>query len=136
MSEADVVIEKPRAPKGRSYVVASSLLITPIRAAGIDCQLCLTFRPDSRLPGFDVYYWAPNENIAYPRIAFFIGTVPAQQRRVVLDKLAAVGIPAVVQWLKALVALPENSPTWFASEKHMSVRFDGQDLSWEQNPKL
>jgi len=104
-------VEKPKAPKGLSYVLKTSQLAKALSEAGIDCHVDLVYwvpqGGSSILEGND---WLPNENVPYPRVYVRAGVVPSALRSTASESLLLTALPQFVRWLQGILALPGNSP--------------------------
>ena len=81
---------------------------------------------------FEALYWLPNERVGHDRVYIRSGTVPSQHRKVAADQLAERVIPEFVAWLKAILALPENS-TALMHEPWFRATWDGGKVQFSHS---
>ena len=105
------VIEKPRLPKGLSYVVRTSVLEAELERAGIDCPVELRYwTPQAGGSVLEAHYWLPNEHVPNARVHVRAGVVASAERGEAEQALEQEILPAFIAWLAGVLALPAGSP--------------------------
>lgn len=113
-------ISKPKLPKGLAYVLKTSHLEQALEEAGIDTPVELVYwMPQETGSILEGHYWLANEHVHYARVYVRAGCVAATQRRAAAEALRRLGLPRFVEWLKAIVGLPNDSP-----KLHTELYFD------------
>ncbi len=104
-------VSKPKLAKGLSYVLKTSQLAKALLDVGIDCHVDLVYwAPQSGGSILEGHYWLPNENVPYPRVYVRAGAVPSASRAAASEALVDSALPEFVNWLKGILALPDESP--------------------------
>ncbi|MDB6024209.1 MAG: hypothetical protein JWM68_432 [Verrucomicrobiales bacterium] len=105
-----ITSSKDKLPKGLSYVLKTSQLERALLDAGIDCEVSLNYWiPQSGSSILQGMYWLPNENVSHARVYVRAGVVPSASRAAASEALVSSGLPRFIDWLQAILALPENS---------------------------
>ncbi len=125
-----IYVEKPPLSKKRSYVLKTSLLEDAVTAVGLDCHIEVRYwTPTIDGSILEAEYWLPNENVSYPRAYVRAGSLPKEQRHDAARSLKTMVLPAFVQWLAKVVALPRNSPILLRGPKfEATYRFGLVDI--------
>lgn len=113
-------VAKPKPPKGSSYVLKTSLLKQALEDAGVECHVDLDYWiPQGGGSIFEAEYWLPNENVPYPRVYIRAGVVPTDSYESAMNAMVSTVLPAFIQWIRRILALPEQSP-----ELHLKPYFN------------
>lgn len=74
-----MTINKPKAPRGLSYIIKSSQLKALFEELKLDMDVSVKYSVSKEGPEglrvFECLYWLPNMNISYDRLYITIGTV-------------------------------------------------------------
>lgn len=111
-------IEKPKLPKGLSYVLKTSMLEKALKDNSLNCHLNLRFR--THIAGsliLQAFYWLPNANVPYPRVYVRAGCVSSTERKHASDALKCIVLPEFIQWLKKIIIEPTNSTIFLSQRK-------------------
>ena len=105
-------VSKPKLRKGLSYVLKTSQLEQALLNAEINIHTSLDY---SQCGGsiLKAFYWLPNPNIEYPRLYICAGVVDSPLRTPASLTLLEEGLPAFINWVRYVIALPDNSPVLF-----------------------
>jgi len=104
-------ISRPKLPKGYSYVLKTTQLAEALAEAGIDWHFDLVYwLPPTGGSIFERHYWAPRENIPYPRVYVRAGAVTSSLRSAASAALREDALPRFICWVQGLMALPDGSP--------------------------
>lgn len=123
-------INKPKLPRGLSYVLKTSIIESLLESSGIDSDAVIDFcAPSSEGYVFEVFYSAPKspswESYAqqqlvrdislgtFPFLFIRAGSVAGAERKTALMGLTNDAFPAFVSWFSRVAALPTNSPLLF-----------------------
>lgn len=95
-------------PKGQSYPLKPSRLEAALAEANVSIDVYLT-----RTPGrfFNAHFWPPSPDIPYERLYVQAGSVPSEEAASARAEVEARGIPALIEWIAAIVALDPLSPS-------------------------
>jgi hypothetical protein len=119
-----VISKREKLPKTMSYPATTSVMKDALAATGVDIETHLIF---SRSRIFlDAHFWPPNANIPHERLYIRVGTVPASEARDARAFMSKQAIPALLEWLGALVVLPARSPRRQA-EQYFRQEWDGPE---------
>lgn len=119
------VIEKPRLPKGLSYVLKASMLEEALERAGIDCHVELRYwTPQAEGSVLEAHYWLPNEHVDHARVHVRAGAVSSAESAAAQQALEVEMLPAFIAWLSGVLALPAGSPL-LHGEPYFNASFAG-----------
>lgn len=109
-------IEKPKVPKGYSYVLKSSVLKDAIIANDIACNVHLVYWKPKQNEAFDyslidAWYWEPNQNVDDYRFYIRSGQVFSSERKKIEVILKDEVVPQLIGWMKSKTEQPANSTT-------------------------
>lgn len=100
--------EKAKLPKGMSYPFKPSMLEAALAGANVNIDTHLVRGPGEL---FDAHFWPPNENISIERLYVRAGTVAIAEASDARRKIENEMIPALTDWVRAILAQDRNSPT-------------------------
>ena len=104
-------ISKPKIPSKYAYVIKTSQLENTLADNDITIYIDLVYwLPQVIGSIFEVYFWLPNENIAYNRLYIRAGALLKEDVFTARAKVTAVVLPEFVVWIKKILALPSDSP--------------------------
>jgi hypothetical protein len=131
-----IAIEKPKLPKGKLYVLKTSLLQAALEQAHIDCHVDLHYWvPQSGGSILEAHYWPPNANCSYTRVYVRAGVVPSSEHRAALESLVTSVLPAFIAWLSGIVALPKNSPA-LQGEPYFNATYNDGRIEISHEPRM
>ena len=106
-------IEKPKSPKGQSYVLKTASLQEMLSDAGIATAVHLIYRPFnkafSKITLLSCYYWLPNGNVPYSRFYISVSAVAFEDRKMADELMQLRILPELISWMQNIVAQPEDS---------------------------
>lgn len=107
-------IEKPKAWKGLSYVLKSSMLKDEIIARGVDCNVHLIYWTPQRnnqtnYSIIEAEYWLPNQNVDHTRFYIRSGVVPSIDRKKAETILVNEILPKLIDWMENQIKTPIES---------------------------
>ena len=111
MSEPRLTIEKPRLPAGRTYALKTSYLVRALSEASISFDVQLQYRtPKAGGSILQAFYWPANPNVPSDRVFVRAGSIAVADCQRAVEVLVERALPAFIDWLKAVQALPARSP--------------------------
>jgi hypothetical protein len=124
-----MTIEKPKLPKGRAYVLKTSLLESALAGVNLTCDISLYYwTPQSGSSILEAEYWLPNEN--RPATLFVrAGSLPLDDVGSAREKLETEVLPSFAEWLRSVLNLSYRStalhakPRFYAAYEGGSVKF-------------
>ena len=129
-------IERPRVPKGRAYVLKTSLLQALLQESGIAVAVHLVYwTPRVEGSVLEAEYWLPNLNVLYPRFYIKAGSLRAERRQEALAALQSTGLPALERWMQSVVRLPDRSPL-LGGRLHFEAHYSEARLTMKSTPVL
>lgn len=128
-------VSKPKLSRGRSYVLKTSQLAKVLSDARIDCHVDLVYwLPQCGRSILEAQYWLPNENVPYSRVYVRAGVVPTALRSAARDSLTKLALPQFVEWLREILALPDESPV-LQMTPYFNVAYTEKGLVITNQPK-
>lgn len=131
-----MTINKPKAPKGLSYIIKSSQLKELFDELKLDIDVSVIFLVSKKGPqGINVFeccYWLPNNNVPYDRLYITIGTVSHDKKEkvdIILNRL----ITKFKEWLLFIMSLPNNS-TFLKHNSYIRANFIDDVFVFKSEP--
>jgi len=126
-------ISKAKIPKNCGYVLSSNQLDRLLTENNITIHTDLIYHY-SRIPGdlLYAYYWFPNDHVPYYRIYIQSGTVLSCDVKSAKKAVSEVVLPELMEWLKYILNLPENS-TLFNKCPTFSATLENGELSIQKD---
>lgn len=127
----ETIIDKPKVPKGLSYVVKSSAVENAFGDLEADLNLHINFftskegKTGRRI--FECSYWLPNPNVPYRRFYIQIGTVPFEEKKIVNELISESVLPQFAEWAKFMHSMPDNS-TLLKHNSYFRVEYNNKKL--------
>ena len=100
-------ITKDKLPRDLSYPLRSSRVIKALAARGITSDAAFSLTRTGAL--FSCHFWPPNPNVHYERLYITAAAVPSGQAAQARTQLEDEIIPAWLDWLAAILALPSDA---------------------------
>lgn len=100
--------QKDKLRAGMSYPLRSTFLETTIAAAGIHIDTRLSHHGGHIF--FEADYLPPTPEVMHEVLQVRSAAVPTEGARDARAFLEATAIPAMIEWLQKILALPHNSP--------------------------
>ena len=125
-------VDKDKIPKEYAYVLKTTQLEELINSANIITDVTLIYwKPKIIGSIFEVYFWLPNDRIAYHRLYIRAGAVLKKDVPLAREGLQKEVLPKFEQWIKTIEQLPENSTLYrsrhfeaFFYDNHISITID------------
>lgn len=102
-------VEKEKLPKGLSYPIQTGMIAVALGGMGIELDCSVKYYNDIQA-GFTAHFWPPNPNVPYERLYITVGAVAGEQAAEIRQRMKNSVLPALINWLRGLLALPTNSP--------------------------
>ena len=107
------IIEKPKLPKGQSYVLKTASLQEILGAAGVTTAVQLKYwysnQVSTEITLLDCHYWLPNARVPYSRFYITTSSVPLEYRKLAGDLMQLRILPELTAWMQAILAQPDDS---------------------------
>lgn len=130
-----LTVEKTKPPKGRSYVLKTSMLESILEERGIEAAIHLIYwTPQKGSSIFESHYWLPNENISNRRVYIRAGSLLREDKFIAQEELGRTVLPIFSDWLMYLNTLPSNSPILFKAP-YFNASYVDRKLKIHVNPK-
>ncbi len=106
-------INKPKAPKGFSYVLKSSFLKNALESNNIEISTFITYwKPQKISSGdniFECNIRRKDKRVDHDQLLIRTGTVESKNRKDAEELLIQKVIPKFIEWIKKAESLPDNS---------------------------
>jgi hypothetical protein len=103
-----VHIEKAPLPKGKTYVLKSSVLEQALLDAGFTLPTQLVHTAENIF--FEAQYSPPNPDVPQEQLLVRAGAVASGFGYAARQAIETAVIPEFIEWLRSFLTLPENSP--------------------------
>lgn len=131
-----MTINKPKVPKGLTYIIKSSQLKELFEELKLDIDVSVNYHVSKEgsdgIRVFECRYWLPNMNVPYDRFYITIGTVSVSNK----DKISILlkGLfPKFKEWILFLMSQPENS-TFLKHNSYIRANFTNDEFVLESEP--
>jgi hypothetical protein len=114
-------IEKEMLPKGLSYPVQTGMITNALEEAEITLDCSVNYYNNTRM-GFTAYFWPVTPNAPFERLYLTIGAVTGEQAAEIRQRMRESVLPALVNWVRNLLALPTDSPVR-REQQEFHIRF-------------
>ena len=130
-----IVESKPKLPRGRSYVLNTSVLDAAFAESGARSPVFLNYwSPNPEGSILWVRYWLPNSNVPHRRFYVRAGSVPSSKRTHAFAQMQSIALPALRRWAACLDSLPDSSALLLAEPYFDAVYADGRLIVAQSPP--
>jgi len=131
-----MTINKPKVPKGLSYIIKSSQIQELFEGLKLDIDISVNYLVSKGGPQgirvFECCYWLPNMNISYDRLYITIGTVSVDKKDKI-DTLLKVLFPKFKEWVLFIMSQPDNS-TFLEPNSYIRANFINDEFVLKSKP--
>lgn len=131
-----MTINKPKVPKGLSYIIKSSQIQELFEELKLDIDISVNYLVSKGGPQgitvFECCYWLPNMNIPYNRLYITIGTVRVDKKDKI-DALLKVLFPKFKEWVLFIMSQPDNS-TFLEHNSYIRANFINDEFILKSKP--
>ena len=123
-------VEKPKLPKGQSYVLKTSSLQELLNDTHIKTSVHLIYQHTSNslseIVLLDCHYWLPNANVPHSRFYVRTSAVPSKDRKIATDWMQLRVLPELIEWMTKIVAQPVGSTSIYHNMLFSAIFKDGK----------
>ena len=131
-----MTIDKPKLPKGLSYVTKSSRLQELFEELTLDIDISVRYHVPKRgsdgVVIFDCLFWLPNPNVSYNRLYITVGTVESTRKEEVNALMEGFYLQ-FKKWLGLMCSQSYNS-TLLKQDSYISANFTANELVIKSMP--
>ncbi|MBE9597980.1 hypothetical protein [Pedobacter sp. MC2016-24] len=131
-----MTVNKPKVPKGLSYIIKSSQLKALFEELKLDIDVSVNYSVSKEGPEgirvFECLYWLPNMNVSYDRLYITIGTVNISNKEKISILLKEL-FPKFKEWILFLLSQPENS-TLIKHDSYIRANFINDEFVLKSEP--
>jgi hypothetical protein len=106
-------IEKPKPPKGQSYVLKTASLQDMLSTIGVTTAVHLKYwysnKTLAEITLLDCHYWLPNARVPYSRFYLTTSAVALEYQKVAGDLMQLRILPELNAWMQTILAQPDDS---------------------------